>query len=321
MTPDDVRAAAEQLVHFHDRFAPLFGKEQAQDHAYDYVKGLMTCPERKSIEPIALTVGHGDVSGLQKFINSAPWQSDDVQAEVQAAFADELAPSAAGSPIGVVGVIDESAFAKKGRHSAGVARQHNGRLGKEDNCQVGVFLIGVTPDGVALLDHRLYLHESWYDGAGGGGADARRPMSPRGCRSAPSRRSPPSWSAASRCCGLGAPGLGHRRRGVRHQRRAARRAGGAGPAVRDGGPEGQPRSGPRTRPVACPPYSGRGQPPKRPTREAVRSVAAVAAGLAGRGVAGAAGARGGGRPAGLRVRGGAGLGGPPPPGRARRSGC
>src|SRR5512147_723127 len=70
MTPDDVRAAAEQLVDFHERFAPLFGKEQAQDHAYDYVKGLMVCPDRKSIEPIALLVGHGDVSGLQKFINS-----------------------------------------------------------------------------------------------------------------------------------------------------------------------------------------------------------------------------------------------------------
>jgi SRSO17 transposase len=42
-----------------------------------------------------------------------------------------------------------------------VARQHNGRLGKEDNCQVGVFLIGVTPAGSALLDHRLFLPESW----------------------------------------------------------------------------------------------------------------------------------------------------------------
>jgi SRSO17 transposase len=161
MTPDDVRAAAEQLVHFHDRFAPLFGKEQAQDHAYDYVKGLMICPERKSIEPIALLVGHGDVSGLQKFVNSAPWQYDDVQAEVQAAFDDDLVPSAKGSPAGVVGVIDESAFAKKGGHSAGVARQHNGRLGTEDNCQVGVFLVGVTPAGAALLDHRLYLPKPW----------------------------------------------------------------------------------------------------------------------------------------------------------------
>jgi SRSO17 transposase len=161
MTPDDVRAAANQLVKFHERFAPLFGKEQAQVHAYDYVKGLMVCPDRKSIEPIALLIGHGDVSGLQKFVNSAPWGYDDVQDEVQAAFNDDLVPSAAGSPAGVVGIIDESAFAKKGVHSAGVARQHNGRLGKEDNCQVGVFLVGVTPAGAALLDHRLYLPRPW----------------------------------------------------------------------------------------------------------------------------------------------------------------
>jgi hypothetical protein len=73
MTPDDVRAAAEQLIQFHERFAPLFGKEQAQNHAYTYLKGLLACPERKSIEPIALNVGTGQVSGLQKFINIAPW--------------------------------------------------------------------------------------------------------------------------------------------------------------------------------------------------------------------------------------------------------
>jgi SRSO17 transposase len=36
-----------------------------------------------------------------------------------------------------------------------VARQHNCRLGKEDNCQVGVFLVGVTPAGSALLGHRV----------------------------------------------------------------------------------------------------------------------------------------------------------------------
>jgi len=161
MTPDDVRAAAEQLVDFHERFAPLFGKAQAQDHADDYLRGLMTCPERKSVEPIALLVGHGDVSGLQKFVGAGPWQDDEVMAEAQSLFVDELVPSAAGSPVGVVGVVDESAFAKKGTHSAGVARQHNGRLGKEDNCQVGVFLIGVTPAGSALLDHQLFLPEAW----------------------------------------------------------------------------------------------------------------------------------------------------------------
>src|SRR2546423_10036094 len=101
MTEHDVRAAAERLVEFHERFAPLFGKAQAQDHASTYVKGLLVCPERKSIEPIALSVGDGQVSALQKFINSAPWDHDDVQAEIQAVFADELVPTAAAGPIGV----------------------------------------------------------------------------------------------------------------------------------------------------------------------------------------------------------------------------
>src|SRR5258708_40195199 len=103
MTKDEVRAAADRLVDFHDRFAPLFGKEQAQDHAYIYVKGLMVCPERKSIEPIALNVGNGQVSAMQKFINIAPWDHGDVQAEVQDVSAEEWVPTAAGSPVGAVG--------------------------------------------------------------------------------------------------------------------------------------------------------------------------------------------------------------------------
>jgi SRSO17 transposase len=161
MTPEDVRAAAERLTQFHQRFAPLFGKDGAQDNAYIYLKGLMTCPERKSVEPIALLVGDGRVSALQKFVNAAPWDHDDIQAEIQEVFTEELAPTATAEAVGLVGVIDESGFAKKGNHSAGVDRQYNGRLGKEDNCQVGVYLIAVTPGGTALLDHQLYLPESW----------------------------------------------------------------------------------------------------------------------------------------------------------------
>src|SRR5512143_1821970 len=119
MTPDDVRAAAAPLVDFHERFAPLFGKEQAQDHAYAYLKGLMVCPERKSVVPIALLVGHGDASGLQKFVGAGPWPYDDVQVEGHALLGDELAPPALGSSVGALGVADESAYTKKGAHSAG----------------------------------------------------------------------------------------------------------------------------------------------------------------------------------------------------------
>jgi SRSO17 transposase len=171
MTTDEVRAAAEQLLEFHQRFAPYFGRREAQDLAYSYLNGLMLCPERKSVEPMALILGQGRVSGLQKFLNRSPWDHDDIQMELQSVFADELVPTTSRWPLGTVGVIDESAFTKQGTHSVGVARQHNGRLGKQDNCQVGVFLVGVTPAGCALLEHGLYLHQEWFDPHTG---DARR---------------------------------------------------------------------------------------------------------------------------------------------------
>ena len=58
-------------------------------------------------------------------------------------------------------VFDESAFAKKGHSSAGVARQWNGRLGKVDNCQVGVFATLCRGEMASLIDARLYLPKAW----------------------------------------------------------------------------------------------------------------------------------------------------------------
>ena len=58
-------------------------------------------------------------------------------------------------------IFDESGFAKKGEASAGVARQWNGRLGKVDNCQVGVFATLCRGDMATLIDARLYLPEDW----------------------------------------------------------------------------------------------------------------------------------------------------------------
>jgi len=58
-------------------------------------------------------------------------------------------------------IFDESAFAKKGTASAGVARQWNGRLGKVDNCQVGVFATLCRGEMASLIDTRMYLPAAW----------------------------------------------------------------------------------------------------------------------------------------------------------------
>jgi len=161
MTTDELRAAADGLVALHQRFAPLFGYQQAQNHARVYLTGLLLGEGRKSVEPIALRFGDGQVHALQKFLTLSPWDVQTVQEETQAVFAEELVPSTTAWPLGTVGVIDESGFAKKGTASVGVKRQWCGRLGKKENCQVGVFLVGVTPAGTALLDHQLYLPQEW----------------------------------------------------------------------------------------------------------------------------------------------------------------
>jgi SRSO17 transposase len=58
-------------------------------------------------------------------------------------------------------LLDESAFAKKGTASAGVARQYNGRLGKVENSQVAVFGALCADHHATLIDAELYLPESW----------------------------------------------------------------------------------------------------------------------------------------------------------------
>jgi len=65
---------------------------------------------------------------------------------------------------GSIVILDESADAKAGEHSAGAARQRNGRLGKVDVCQVGTYLAyaNVASQLWTLIDGELFLPEVWF---------------------------------------------------------------------------------------------------------------------------------------------------------------
>jgi SRSO17 transposase len=275
MTPDEVRAAAGELYSFHQRFAPLFGYQPAQDHALAYLRGLLQHDGRKNAEAIALVFDTDQPRAVQQFLTDSPWDYRAVQHELQAVFAQELVPSTATWGLGTVGVLDDSGFPKKGDHSAGVQRQWCGRLGKKDNCQVGVFLVGVTPAGSALLDHQLYLPEDWV-------------LDPQRCRQAgvPRRvtfRTKPQLGldlharveAAGhvRCdwltCdeGYGRDGAFLAELERRRQRYVAEVPVTTTVWTLD----------PATQ---VPEYSGRGRRPQRPVRDSVRSVVAVAEALA-----------------------------------------
>lgn len=282
MTTSELRAAAGELVHLHERFAPLFGRKEARTQSLVYLNGLLLGQERKSAEPMALTFGQPDDDGLgqnqvlalQRFLTASPWDYQDVQREIQAVFAEQLLPAASTWSIGTVGVLDSSGFVKKGKESVGVQRQYCGRLGKKENCQVGVFLIGVTPSGSALLDHHVYLPKEWAQ-------DTKRRAKVRVPQEVRFRTEPKL--AVELLRRTQAPGV------LRFDWVTADETYGRNGTFLDDLEAQQQRylvEVPVTTTVwtadpaaQVPPYSGRGRRPSRARRDSVRSVKAVAASL------------------------------------------
>src|SRR5882757_5662174 len=156
LTPECVVDCQGRLTGFLQRYLPRFARVEHRQNATLVIRGLLSGLERKTSEPIAIEAGLPR-KPIQFFVGSGKWDDEAVMAELRLHVREELA-----APAGVV-VIDPSAFPKKGTESCGVARQWCGRLGKVDNCQVGVFLAYATSAGYAPLDRRLYLPEEWVD--------------------------------------------------------------------------------------------------------------------------------------------------------------
>ena len=144
----------ERLVNFAAPYVERLCRPEQREHAQTYLRGLLSDLQRKNAEAIAYRHDE-DRQGLQTFIGTAPWDHRPLRCELACQVGRKV-----GEPDGVL-VFDPSAFAKKGKHSVGVARQWCGRLGKKENCQVGVFLGYVSRREHALVDMRLYLPEEW----------------------------------------------------------------------------------------------------------------------------------------------------------------
>ena len=110
---------------------------------------------RKNMERMEEHVVGADDQALQYMLTEAQWDSQAVMDQV----AQEVNQLLGGDKSCLL--LDESGVEKKGENSVGVARQWNGRLGKVDNCQVGVFAALGRGARATLIDYRLYLPKSW----------------------------------------------------------------------------------------------------------------------------------------------------------------
>lgn len=154
VSPELMRGLLKRLEAFVGPFAGSLNQPEQRRHAAEYMTGLLSKLERKTGEAIAY-LHDQERQGLQKFLGFVPWDHKPLLATLARQVAEDL-----GEPDGVI-VFDPSAFAKKGAKSVGVARQWCGRLGKVDNCQVGVFMAYVARKGHALVNTRLYLPKEW----------------------------------------------------------------------------------------------------------------------------------------------------------------
>src|SRR5689334_21488665 len=90
LTPEEVTALAEELLAYHQHFAPLFYRREQREWAEIYLRGLLTANvPRKYVEAMALCLlgvgAHAErqVRALQQFIGEGKWDDDALLAEHQ----------------------------------------------------------------------------------------------------------------------------------------------------------------------------------------------------------------------------------------------
>ncbi len=154
LSADDVAGCEGRLAAFLERYLPLFYRKEQRGNAGVVIRGLLSDLERKTCEPVAYREGRAR-KPIQFFVGRGRWDDEKVMGELRRHVTEDLADSD-----GVI-VFDPTSFPKKGTHSVGVKRQWCGRLGKRENCQVGVFMAYATTKGHGPLDRRLFLPKDW----------------------------------------------------------------------------------------------------------------------------------------------------------------
>jgi SRSO17 transposase len=136
-------------------FLAALGHKKRRLWAPLYLRGLLGPSERKSLQPMATSLGLSGHDQLQHFIASPAWDDAPLW-RVLAEQADRLVGG-----LEAVLVIDDTALPKKGTLSVGVARQYCGQLGKRANCQALVSLTLAGKEVPVPVGLQLFLPEAW----------------------------------------------------------------------------------------------------------------------------------------------------------------
>jgi SRSO17 transposase len=118
------------LGELHRRIGHRFARSEARERVKRYLLGLLGRVERKNGWQMAEAIGERDPQRVQRLLNSAKWDADEVRDDLREYVVEHLGDEATG-----VLIVDETGFLKKGTKSVGVARQYTGTAGETVNCQ------------------------------------------------------------------------------------------------------------------------------------------------------------------------------------------
>jgi SRSO17 transposase len=117
LTIDTVREWTLELTDVERRIGARFARWDVRRRVGAYLRGLLSPAERKNGWQLAEVNGDDTPYGMQHLLGRAVWDAEAVRDDLYPYVIEHL-----GDPHGVM-VIDETGLLKKGRHSAGVARQ------------------------------------------------------------------------------------------------------------------------------------------------------------------------------------------------------
>src|SRR6266852_797042 len=150
-----ISQGANVLAELSGRIGSHFRRAEVRKRVGCYLQGLLAPVERKNGWQMAEELGEANAHGVQRLLEEADWDEEAVRDELRTYVIEQL-----GEPGGML-VVDETGFVKKGKKSAGVARQYSGTAGRRENSQIGVFLSYASAKGHAFVDRALYLPEEW----------------------------------------------------------------------------------------------------------------------------------------------------------------
>ena len=153
----EVQEWADGLAEIGELIGPRFARSEPRENAVNYVRGLLSGQERKNSWTLSEQAGQAVPDRMQRLLSTTDWDPDAVRDDLRSYVVKHL-----GAAEGVL-IVDETGFLKKGKRSAGVARQYSGTAGRIENSQIGVFLTYSSPAGRTFLDRELYLPKAWTD--------------------------------------------------------------------------------------------------------------------------------------------------------------